>query len=108
MQNPALNASSIPLFPSWPQFSEDEISAVANILRSGKVNYWTGDEGKQFEQEFARVIGTQYAIALMNGTVALEAALAALDIGPGDEVITSCRTFIASASAIVMRGAKPI
>src|SRR5579883_2031713 len=94
-------------FPSWPIFAEDEILKVSSILRSGKVNYWTGQEGKLFETEFAKAIGTNYAIALMNGTVALEAALAALDIGPGDEVITTPRTFIASASSAVMRGAIP-
>ncbi|SRR5579883_162590 len=95
-------------FPSWPIFAEDEILKVSSILRSGKVNYWTGQEGKLFETEFAKAIGTNYAIALMNGTVALEAALAALDIGPGDEVITTPRTFIASASSAVMRGAIPV
>ncbi len=92
----------------WPYFAEDEITAVTKVLQSGRVNYWTGNEARLFEQEFADYIGTQYAIALMNGTVALEAALYALDIGEGDEVIVTCRTFIASASAIVMRGATPI
>lgn len=92
----------------WPFFSEEEIAAVVAVLQSGKVNYWTGEQCRQFEQEYAQTVGCQYAIAVMNGTVALEAALYALDIGPGDEVITSCRTFIASASCIVMRGAKPV
>lgn len=95
-------------FPSWPFFEEDEVVKVSNVLLSGKVNYWTGNEGKLFEEEFAKAIGTRYAIALMNGTVALEAALAALDIGTGDEVITTPRTFIASASCAIMRGAKPV
>lgn len=92
----------------WPYFAEDEIAAVTKVLQSGKVNYWTGNEARLFEQEFADYIGTEYAIALMNGTVALEAALYALDIGEGDDVIVTCRTFIASASAIVIRGARPI
>lgn len=92
----------------WPVHSEDEIQAVNNVLTSGRTNYWTGTECREFEKEFAALIGTKYAVALMNGTVALEAALYALDIGPGDEVITSCRTFIASASSIVMRGAIPV
>lgn len=95
-------------FASWPFFGEDEMDAVAAVLRSGKVNYWTGTEGREFEKEFAAYCGTRYAVALANGTVALELALYALGIGPGDEVITTCRTFIASASAIVMRGATPI
>lgn len=92
----------------WPMHSEEELNAVNQVLASGKTNYWTGTTCKQFEKEFAEFVGTEYAIALMNGTVALEAGLYALDIGPGDEVITSCRTFIASASCIIMRGATPI
>jgi dTDP-4-amino-4,6-dideoxygalactose transaminase len=95
-------------FPPWPVFADDEIEAVLAVLRSGKVNYWTGQEGRLFEQEFAEYVGTRHAIALANGTVALELALHALGIGPGDEVITTSRTFIASASAIVMRGATPV
>jgi dTDP-4-amino-4,6-dideoxygalactose transaminase len=92
----------------WPHFEPDEIDAAVAVLRSGKVNYWTGEEGRLFEREFADFIGTDYAIALTNGTVALELALYALDIGPGDEVVTTSRTFIASASAAVMRGATPV
>ncbi len=92
----------------WPYHAEDEIQAVQRVLSSGRTNYWTGVECREFEKEFANWMGAKFAIALMNGTVALEAALYALDIGPGDEVITSCRTFIASASCIVMRGATPV
>lgn len=92
----------------WPLHDEDEIQAVTDVLRSGKTNHWTGNHCREFEKEYAEFVGTSYAIALMNGTVALEAALYALEIGPGDEVITSCRTFIASASCIVMRGAIPV
>jgi len=95
-------------FPSWPSFGLDEIEAVAGVLRSGKVNYWTGQEGQLFEAEFALSIGAKRAICLANGTVALEAALQALGIRPGDEVITTSRTFIASASCVVMRGGKPV
>lgn len=95
-------------FAPWPSFSVDEVSAVSRVLESGKVNYWTGDEGREFEFEFAAYTGCNHAIALANGTVALELALEALGIGPGDEVITTSRTFIASASCIVMRGAVPI
>ena len=75
---------------------------------SNKVNYWTGTEGREFEKEFAAQCGVKHAVALSNGTVALELALYALEIGPGDEVITTSRTFIASASCIVMRGAVPV
>lgn len=95
-------------FPSWPIFENDEILKTSQILSSGKVNYCTGEEGKLFEEEFAKEVGTQHAVALMNGSVALEAALAALNIGPGDEVITTSRTFIASASCAFIRGARPV
>lgn len=93
---------------TWPYFEEDEIAAVANVLTSGKVNYWTGTEGRNFEQEFAAYFGSEYAVAVGNGTLALELALRALDIGAHDEVIVPSRTFIATASAVVMVGAKPI
>lgn len=92
----------------WPVHDEDERQAVNEVLLSGCTNYWTGTHCQSFEKEFAAFVGTKHAIAVMNGTVALEAALVALDIGRGDEVITTCRTFIASASCIVMRGAKPV
>lgn len=92
----------------WPFFADDEVTAVTRVLHSGKVNYWTGDECRRFEQEFAETIGRKYAVALANGTLALELALYALDIGEGAEVVTSPRTFIASASCAVMRGARPV
>ncbi len=95
-------------FAPWPSFSAEEIAAAARVLESGKVNYWTGDEGRNFEAEFAAFTGTKHAIALANGTVALELALYALGIGPGDEVVVPSRTFIASASCAVMRGATPV
>jgi dTDP-4-amino-4,6-dideoxygalactose transaminase len=95
-------------FPAWPVVAEDEIAAATNVLRSGKINYWTGDEGRRFEQEYAAYVGAKHAIALTNGTVALELALYALDVGPGDEVVTTSRTFIASASCAVARGARPV
>ena len=85
-----------------------EIEAAATVLRQGRVNYWTGDEGRAFEREFADFTGRKYAIALANGTVALELALYCLGIGPGDEVVVPSRTFIASASCAVMRGATPV
>jgi dTDP-4-amino-4,6-dideoxygalactose transaminase len=95
-------------FAPWPYFEADEIEAATTVLRSGKVNYWTGQEGRLFESEFARSVGTKYAVCVANGTVALELALQALGIGRGDQVITTSRTFIASASCIVMRGARPV
>ena len=97
-----------PLLAPWPYFEADEIEAAAVVLRSGKVNYWTGEEGRQFEHEFAEFCGVKHAVCLANGTLALELALQVLGIGAGDEVITTSRTFIASASCVVMRGARPV
>src|SRR5687767_13936591 len=93
---------------TWPEHTPDEIEAVSRVLASGCTNYWTGTECKSFEKEFSAYTGTAFSIAVMNGTVALEAALRGLGIGPGDEVITISRTFIASASSIVMCGAMPV
>ncbi len=95
-------------FAPWPIFSREEVEAATRVLLSGRVNYWTGDEGRHFESEFAAFTGCNHAVAVANGTVALELALHALGIGPGDEVIVTSRTFIASASCIVMRGATPV
>lgn len=92
----------------WPVCGEDEQEAALRVLRSGKLNYWTGEEGRLFEKEFADFVGVSHAVAVANGTVGLELALAVLDIGPGDEVIVPSRTFIATASAVVMRGATPV
>ena len=94
--------------PTWPAFGEEEIAAAAAVLRSGRINYWTGDQTRHFEEEFARTVGCRYAVALSNGTVALEAALAALGVGPGDDVIVTSRSFVASASCVLLRGARPI
>ena len=92
----------------WPFFEPDEIDAVTRVLTSGRVNYWTGQEGREFEKEYASCTGRSHAIVLANGSLAIELALCALNIGPGDEVITTARTFIASASSAVMRGAVPV
>jgi len=95
-------------FPTWPIFAQDEIEAVQKVLQSGKVNYWTGQEVHLFEEEFKNIIGTTYAVALANGSVALETALYALEIKKDDEVIVTPRSFIASVSSIVLRGATPV
>lgn len=94
--------------PVWPQFGPEETEAACAVLRSGKVNYWTGDEGRRFEEEFAHAVGCRYAVALANGTVALETALHAAGVGPGDEVVVTCRSFVASAACCVQRGAVPV
>ncbi len=97
-----------PAFAAWPVFDEEIMDTVAAVLRSGRVNYWTGDQGRTFETEFAKYTHCEHAIALSNGTVALELALNALGIGPGDEVIIPSRTFIATASSVVACGARPV
>lgn len=93
---------------SWPSFSNEEVQAVTNVLHSGKVNYWTGEHGRLFEKEFASYIGVDHAIAVANGTVALELALLSLGVGRGDEVIVPSRTFVATASAVIACGAIPV
>ncbi|QHI24458.1 DegT/DnrJ/EryC1/StrS aminotransferase family protein [Acinetobacter haemolyticus] len=95
-------------FEPWPSFTQQEADAVSKVLLSNKVNYWTGQECREFEKEFAAFSGTQYAVALANGTVALDVALKALGIDAGDDVIVTSRTFLASASSIVTAGANPI
>ena len=97
-----------PNISPWPHYEADEIEAATKTLATGKVNYWTGDLGKQFEIAYAAHIGQEYGIALSNGTVALELALRALDIGADDEVIVASRSYVASASCVMMVGAKPI
>lgn len=93
---------------SWPCYDQEEADAVQRVLLSNKVNYWTGEEGRTFEREFANFANSKYAIALANGTVALELAIKALDIGVGDEVVVTPRTFIATVSCIINSGATPI
>lgn len=95
-------------FSPWPAFSVEEADAVRNLLLTNRVNYWTGTEGREFENQFAAYTGSSYAIALANGTVALDVALNALGIQPNDEVIVTPRTFIASVSSIVNAGAIPV
>jgi dTDP-4-amino-4,6-dideoxygalactose transaminase len=95
-------------FSPWPRFSAKEAEAVASVLLSNRVNYWTGNEGKSFEQEYAAWAGVAHAIALANGTVALDAALAALGIGSGDEVVVTPRSFLASVSCVVNAGGVPV
>ncbi len=95
-------------FPPWPSFSVEEADAIHRVLLSNKVNYWTGEETRAFEHEFATFADCEFAVALANGTLALDLALRALDIGPGDEVIVTPRTFIASVSCVVTAGAIPV
>jgi dTDP-4-amino-4,6-dideoxygalactose transaminase len=95
-------------FSPWPSYSQEEANAVKRVLLSNKVNYWTGEECRKFEFEFAAWCGVKHAIALANGTVSLDLALKAIKISFGDDVITTPRTFIASVSCIVNAGANPV
>ncbi|MCZ4285694.1 DegT/DnrJ/EryC1/StrS aminotransferase family protein [Marinobacter salarius] len=95
-------------FSPWPSYTQEEADAVSQVLLSNRVNYWTGKECREFEREFAEFAGTDYAVAVANGTVALDLALKALDVGPGDEVIVTSRTFLASVTCIVNAGAWPV
>lgn len=92
----------------WPCFTSEEVEAVASVLSSGRVNYWTGQECREFEREFAAWTESNHAIGVANGTVALDLALHGLGIGPGDEVIVTPRTFIASVSCVANAGATPV
>lgn len=94
--------------PPWPHYDADEIAAAAAILESGRVNYWTGEEGRNFEAEFATYHGVAHSVALANGTLALELALRVLGVGAGDEVIVTPRSYFASASCIMLCGATPV
>ena len=96
------------VFSPWPSYTDEEALAVQRVLLSNKVNYWTGQEGREFEKEFAVFAGTDYAIAVGNGTLALDLALKGLGIGPGDEVVVTPRTFLASATAVINAGATPV
>ncbi len=96
------------LLPPWPAFDPDERKAVDSVLASGRVNYWTGEQGREFEREYGRTLGLRHSIALMNGSVALELALRIWGIGPGDEVVVTPRSFIASTSCVVLQGATPV
>tara|TARA_B100000963_G_scaffold361835_1_gene400145 strand:+ start:12494 stop:13672 length:1179 start_codon:yes stop_codon:yes gene_type:complete len=92
----------------WPSFTIEESNKIKKILLSNKVNYWTGNECRQFELEFAKFADAKFAISLANGTLALDLALKALSIEKGDEVLVTPRSYIASASSIVNCGAKPV
>ncbi|QDL39133.1 DegT/DnrJ/EryC1/StrS family aminotransferase [Rhodoferax sediminis] len=95
-------------FSPWPSFTEEEADAVRDVVLSNKVNYWTGQECRAFEKEFAAWTGTGHAVALANGTLALDVALKALGVGPDDEVVVTPRTFMASVSCVVNAGAMPV
>jgi dTDP-4-amino-4,6-dideoxygalactose transaminase len=109
---PALESGILPpagrAFPSWPAFDEEQIAAVTSVLSSGKVNYWTGPVVKEFEREYAAHLGVRHAIAVANGTVALELILRGFGLGAGDEVVVAPRTYVATASSVMWVGARPV
>ena len=92
----------------WPYYDEEQVEKVSSILRTGRVNYWTGEEGRRFEEEFASWCGTKYAVAVSNGIVALSLALHALKVKRDDEIIVTPRSFVASVSCVTLVGAKPV
>src|SRR5690606_25471738 len=95
-------------FSPWPAYTEEEADAVRRVLLSGRVNYWTGQECRQFENEFAAAVACSHSVAVANGTLALEIALRALEISPGDEVIITPRSFVASAPCVLNVGSTPV
>jgi dTDP-4-amino-4,6-dideoxygalactose transaminase len=106
--NRSLAPKKEPHYPSWPVIDQEMIHRVNQVLVSGKLNYWTGENCRKFEEEYADATECEYAIALANGTLALELALYASNICSGDEVVVTSRSFVASASCVVNRGAIPI
>jgi dTDP-4-amino-4,6-dideoxygalactose transaminase len=97
-----------PTFAPWPSFDNEIIDAVEKVLRSGKVSQWTGPNVYAFEEEYARYLGVKHAVAMTNGSVTMDVALKLLGIGPGDEVVVTCRSFVASASCVALTGALPV
>ena len=106
--SPKMEKQNPKIFSPWPCFGDDENDAVTRVLRSGNVNQWTGPEVTGFENEYADYVGVKYAVAVANGSVALDIALAILGIGSGDEVIVTPRSFVASVSCVALRGATPV
>ncbi|MBI2515846.1 MAG: DegT/DnrJ/EryC1/StrS aminotransferase family protein [Opitutae bacterium] len=108
----ATSQSTVPpanrTFPGWPVFTAAQIDAVGSVLKSGKVNYWTGSVVKEFEKEYAAHLGVKHAVAVFNGTIALELIVRAMGIGPGDEVVVPPRTFVATATSVMWNGARPV
>ena len=94
--------------PPWPHYEPDEIEAAVEVLRSGRVNYWTGPHCDEFETEFARMVDMPYGVSVANGTLALELGLRALGVAPGDEVVTTSRSFFGTITSILAVGARPV
>ncbi len=95
-------------FPMWPQFAPETLTDIQEPIANGKVNYWTGKKGMEFEEQFREWAGATMAVSCTNGTAALHIGISALGIGPGDEVIVPSYSFIASSFAVVQAGAIPV
>ena len=108
MQNRFTSPADFMQSAPWPIFAPDELAAAQRVLASGKVNYWTGQEGREFEREFAKSVDQKHAILFSNGTVSLEAAYRALALKAGDEFVTTPRTFVATSLAGTIFGAIPV
>ena len=108
LSNESAEERKTPPIGPWPYFAPDEIAAATQVLQSGNVNYWTGDENAHFEREFAQWFGADHAIAVANGTLALDLALIAAGVGPGDEVVVTPRSYFASTSSVALAGATPV
>src|SRR5271167_2119490 len=95
-------------FASWPVIAESDERAWMEVLRKGRWNRLDGDYTNRFEETWARTIGAKHCVAVANGTSALITSLAALGVGPGDEVIVPPYTFVATVNAVLMHHALPI
>ena len=93
---------------SWPIYTKEETAKVIKVLKSNKVNYWTGIEGKKFEKEFSNFFKIKYTCAIANASLGLECALKALNVKNGDEVIVPSKSYVSSASCVVNVNAKPV
>jgi len=94
--------------PIWPRYDPEQIAAVTRVLESGRVNAWTGPDVSRFEADFAKLTNAKHAIALANGSLSLNLAIECLDLKPGDEVIVTPRSFVISASAVILAGGTPV
>jgi len=92
----------------YPYFDKSSLKKVEQVLKSGRVNYWTGNECKNFEKEFSNYHNVKYSLSVSNGSVALELALKALNLKKTDSVIVTPRSFVISASCVLNLGLKPI
>jgi len=92
---------------SWPKYQNKEIISAIKILKSGKVNYWTGKQNKNFEKQFQKYFNLKHAVTVANGTAALYLAVKVLNLKKNSEILVTPRSYFASASCILMNDCKP-